>query len=76
MHPNLSHLESFFTYVMPATKNLIEEMWQVNRPELVSLLHEYMSLMGANAFGYSQFKDMADHAEVAPHAYPNPWKTL
>lgn len=73
---NINHLESFFTYVMPATKNLIEEMWQTNRTELVNILHEYMSLMGSNAFGYTQFKDMSEHAAIAPHAYTNPWKAL
>lgn len=76
MYFNLNVLENFFSQFMPATKKLIEDLWNADRTELVAFLNEYTKMIGASGYGYQYLADMKDHAETSPHEYTNPWKTL
>lgn len=62
--------------MMPSTKKLIEDLWPSDRKELIELLNEYITLIGARGYGYQYFVDMKEHAEAAPHDYTDPWKVL
>ena len=69
-------LEQFFQKVMPSTKKLIEELWNLDRLELVEILKEYAKAIGPIGYGYEYFVRMQEHASTAPHDYTNPWKVL
>ena len=76
MYFNINVLENFFKSFMPATKKLIEDLWNTDRPELVEFLNEYTKMLGASGYGYQYMADMKEHAKNAPHEYTDPWKSL
>lgn len=69
-------LEIFFAQYLPATKRVIEEHWQYNRPEVVFFLSEYISAGIADSWMHPYFMDMITWANTAPPTYSNPWEVL
>jgi len=69
-------LEIFFAQYLPATKRVIEDHWQTNRPEVIAFLDEYIATGIADSWMFPYFKDMIYWAKTAPHTYSNPWDVL
>lgn len=71
-----SVLEDFFARNMPATKALIENLWNSDRIELIEVLNEYLRMMGSDAYGWSYIHNLRELAKTVPHEYTNPWKVM
>ena len=69
-------LEAFFEQYMPATKTVIEELWNSNRQELCIFLNECLASKIMPDWSLQHFYSMINHSKNASHIYTSPWDVL